>query len=123
MTSDGGHEVLVCRGPECGDRRFAADIAAEFRRLIKARGLESRVKVDRYCCFGKCRSGPNVLTREIGPGGPPLVVAPGPGSRLHLGVRPAEIGGILDGLVRSAGASAAPPVDAALAPPPSSRDY
>jgi hypothetical protein len=104
------HEVVVCRGPECGGQRFSADVAAQFRRLIKARGLESTVRLDSYCCFGKCRSGPNVLTRKVVPGAVTPVVATAPGGRLHLGVAPADVGAILDGLA------------AALAPSSRSRD-
>ena len=93
------HEVLVCRGPECGGRRFSADVAAQFRKLIKARGLESLVKVDSFCCFGKCQSGPNVLTREVAPGQLTPIVATAPGGHLHQGVGPGDVGAILDGLV------------------------
>jgi len=112
------HEVFVCRGPECGGRRFSADIAAQFRKLIKARGLEERVRLDTFCCFGKCFSGPNVLTRQLAPGELKPVVAMAPGGRLHLGVAPKDVGAILDGLV--AGPAAEPPAaatgPAALAP-------
>jgi hypothetical protein len=93
------HEVIVCRGPECGGKRFSADVLASFRKLVKARGLESRVRLDTFCCFGKCFSGPNVLTREVRPGVVAPVVAMAPGGRLHLGVAPAQAGAILDGLV------------------------
>jgi len=57
------------------------------------------VRLDRYCCFGRCQSGPNVLTREADPGPATLYPRPGRGARLHafevdhqpLGIRQGEI--------------------------------
>jgi hypothetical protein len=125
MPDTNTHEVLVCRGPECGGKRFSADVAAQFRKLIKARGLESVVRLDSFCCFGKCFSGPNVLTRKITPGHVTPVVATAPGGRLHNGVGPADVGAILDGLTTPpAVGTAAPDTGAgALAPPRGSGDY
>jgi hypothetical protein len=90
------HEVLVCKGPECGDNRFAGDIADQFRKLVRARRLEGRVRVDRYCCFGRCQSGPNVVTREVPAGTTSFYLVPGRGNRLHLGVGVGDVGAILD---------------------------
>ncbi|HEY3359215.1 MAG TPA: (2Fe-2S) ferredoxin domain-containing protein, partial [Polyangia bacterium] len=92
------YQVLVCKGPECGGKRFAGDIAALFQKQLKARGLEGRIRLDRYCCFGRCQSGPNVLTREA-PDQPELYAVTGPGSKMHPGVGPADVARIIDALL------------------------
>jgi (2Fe-2S) ferredoxin len=61
--------VVVCRGPECGDRRGSRAVYDAFRRVIDARGLASRCELGWQSCFGRCTQGPNVLVREIVDGG------------------------------------------------------
>jgi (2Fe-2S) ferredoxin len=92
------YQVVVCKGPECGGRRFADDIAVSFKRQIAQRGAGARVLLDRYCCFGRCQSGPNVLVREAPDPGTAgdLVV---PKGTLHNQVGPADVGRILDALL------------------------
>jgi (2Fe-2S) ferredoxin len=115
------YQVLVCKGPECGDRRFAGDIAALFKKQLKLRGLEGRILLDRHCCFGRCQSGPNVLTREA-PAADELYAVGGPGGRLHTGVTLADVPRIIDGLLRAdEAAGAEPAAPAAAAPPRSAR--
>jgi (2Fe-2S) ferredoxin len=58
--------VTVCRGPECGPH--AAAILGALRAHIALRGLESRVVLDQKTCFGRCRSGPNLVISEDRPG-------------------------------------------------------
>ena len=72
---DGRFKITVCRGPECGDRRFSRDIHAELTKMTRLRGLDSRVLLDWQTCFGRCRVGPNVLVRRLMPGEDPLMEA------------------------------------------------
>lgn len=55
--------VIVCRGPECGERRDSAAVHAQFQREVKGLGLERVVELRWQSCFGRCRQGPNVLVR------------------------------------------------------------
>jgi (2Fe-2S) ferredoxin len=64
-------QIVVCRGPECGERRNSAALHAELARLVRARGLEARVELDWQSCFGRCQSGPNILVRSCEAGAAP----------------------------------------------------
>ncbi len=64
--------VIVCRGPECGDKRDSRSIHAAFVAQIDARGVGHRCELDWQSCFGRCSQGPNVLVREL----PAAVQAP-----------------------------------------------
>lgn len=55
--------VTVCRGPECGG--FTDAITAALRARIAELGLGDRVVLDHKSCFGRCRSGPNLVISEI----------------------------------------------------------
>jgi (2Fe-2S) ferredoxin len=57
--------VLVCRGPECGDKRGSAEIFQSFQKQVA--GCGATVEMDWQSCFGRCTQGPNVLVREITP--------------------------------------------------------
>lgn len=96
---DGRYKITVCRGPECGDRRFSRDIHVELAKLARARGLEGRVVLDWQTCFGRCRVGPNVLVRRVAPGEDPLLdsLVPRPGCEavLYSGVGPKDASRIL----------------------------
>jgi (2Fe-2S) ferredoxin len=59
------YRIVVCRGPECGDRRDSATLYAELARLIAARNLVGRVELEWQSCFGRCQSGPNILVRLV----------------------------------------------------------
>jgi (2Fe-2S) ferredoxin len=61
------YRILVCRGPECGDKRGSAALHAELVRLLRMRGLTDRVDLEWQSCFGRCQSGPNMLVRVIRP--------------------------------------------------------
>jgi (2Fe-2S) ferredoxin len=78
--------VLVCRGPECGDRRGSAAIHAAFVHELARQGANDRCELAVQSCFGRCTQGPNVLVREL-PTGP--VAAP----RFALADLPPRAGG------------------------------
>ena len=54
-------QVVVCRGPVCGDKRGSAELTAHLRASLAARGLQDRVRVSEEICLGHCLRGPNVL--------------------------------------------------------------
>ncbi|HJZ86669.1 MAG TPA: hypothetical protein VKN99_15935 [Polyangia bacterium] len=66
MTGPPRYRVIVCRGPECGDRRGSGALYAELDRLLRLHGLETRVELDWQSCFGRCQSGPNIMVRLLG---------------------------------------------------------
>jgi (2Fe-2S) ferredoxin len=61
------YKVLVCRGPECGDRMGSVAIHAALIEAIRRRGVEARVELGWQACFGRCRHAANVLVRPINP--------------------------------------------------------
>jgi (2Fe-2S) ferredoxin len=72
--------VTVCRGPECGV--YTDEITATLRARIAELGIGDRVVLDHKSCFGRCRSGPNLVVSEIDerrPGGSRLGLATMPG--------------------------------------------
>jgi (2Fe-2S) ferredoxin len=92
--------VVVCRGPECGERRGSAALYESFLQRARSLGLESQVEMGWQACFGRCRQGPNVMVR-IAPVAPPrtlLATAPaGPGQNaaLYNGVEGDDVDKIL----------------------------
>jgi (2Fe-2S) ferredoxin len=62
--------ILVCRGPECGDRRESRGVYDAFRAAL-AGGFESSCELGWQSCFGRCTQGPNVLVREVVSEAPP----------------------------------------------------
>jgi (2Fe-2S) ferredoxin len=91
-------KILVCRGPECGDKRNSAAVHAEFVCQLAAppplaqAGVE--VQLDWQSCFGKCQRGPNVMVRELRAGEDAFFqsfLVLGPGSALYNMVRPSEV--------------------------------
>ncbi len=63
------YQILVCRGPECGDKRHSADVHAQLQLELAVRPPDgNEVVLDGYSCFGKCQRGVNVLVREVKPG-------------------------------------------------------
>jgi (2Fe-2S) ferredoxin len=115
------YQILVCKGPECGDKRHAADVHAAFVDALKQCPLAgNEVALDRYSCFGRCQRGVNVLVREIKPGENTrlLMMMPtaGPNAYLYHMVRPDEARRILEEHV----AAGRPLLDLTRrAPPPS----
>ncbi|MBP6631471.1 MAG: (2Fe-2S) ferredoxin domain-containing protein [Kofleriaceae bacterium] len=59
------YKVLVCRGPECGERRDSRAVFAALSAAVEAAGLGGRCSLDWQSCFGRCSQGPNVLVREL----------------------------------------------------------
>jgi (2Fe-2S) ferredoxin len=95
------YKIVVCRGPECGDRLGSSAIHARFVEGIRARGLEGRCELAWQSCFGRCRQGPNVLLRAIQPNETRFLLAmaplaPGQGGAFYSGVTPADTARILD---------------------------
>ena len=74
--------ILVCRGPECGDRRESRHVYEAFRTALAERGLDTTCELGWQSCFGRCTQGPNALVREvIAETAPPrfaLATLPGP---------------------------------------------
>jgi (2Fe-2S) ferredoxin len=57
--------IVICRGPECGDRHGSAALHEVFRSALEAHGAEAHTELVWQSCFGRCTQGPNVLVREI----------------------------------------------------------
>jgi (2Fe-2S) ferredoxin len=58
-------KIVICRGPECGDRRGSAALHDQFATALAATGVRERTELVWQSCFGRCTQGPNVLVREI----------------------------------------------------------
>ena len=77
-------KIVICRGPECGDRRGSAILHDAFLTQIEAHGARGHCELAWQSCFGRCTQGPNVLVRELvdaAPGGlvgGGLATLPGP---------------------------------------------
>jgi (2Fe-2S) ferredoxin len=86
--------ILVCRGPECGDKRNSTAVHAALKSALAVSapaGLE--VLLDWQSCFGKCQRGVNVMVQELRPGEDPFFrsfLTAGPGSALYSLVKPSE---------------------------------
>lgn len=98
MTASGKTTlVLVCRGPECGERRGSAAIHAAFVAELRRAGIEAQVQIGWQSCFGRCRQGPNVLVHEVAAAAAGsrlsglLPPPPGRGGALYNGVTPADV--------------------------------
>ena len=76
------YRILVCRGPECGDRRNSRAVYDAFRAQLEAHGLTEACELGWQSCFGRCTQGPNCLVREIVPQAAPsrfmFATLPGP---------------------------------------------
>lgn len=130
----GRFKVIVCRGPECGDKRNSKVVHAAIHAALTSRGLAG-VELAWQSCFGRCTQGPNVLVTEVAAAAMPrfsfaTLPTGRPGrSALYNGCTPDDAGEIIDAhvvggaLVRrliqpvSAPARAADP---SPAPPPAS---
>ena len=60
-------KILICRGPQCGDRHGSAALGDVFRDALDAHGAKEHTELMWQSCFGRCTQGPNVLVREILP--------------------------------------------------------
>jgi (2Fe-2S) ferredoxin len=61
------YKIVICRGPECGDRRGSAALHEVFRSALEAHHARERAELVWQSCFGRCSQGPNVLVRELLP--------------------------------------------------------
>ncbi len=83
MVSPRRFKIVVCRGPECGDRRGSAALHEVFRSALDAHDARDRADLMWQSCFGRCTQGPNVLVRELVPEAAPslgsgFATLPGP---------------------------------------------
>jgi (2Fe-2S) ferredoxin len=95
------YRIVVCRGPECGERMGSHALHAAFVAAIGARGLEARVELGWQSCFGRCRHAPNVLVHPILPHERKFLIAAaplaaGPGTAFYSGVTPGDAQRIID---------------------------
>jgi (2Fe-2S) ferredoxin len=94
------YRVVVCRGPECGERLGSSALHESFLRHARALGMENQIELGWQAWFGRCRQGPNVLVR-LAPAVPVRTLlatppsGPGQNAALYNGVREADIGKIL----------------------------
>jgi (2Fe-2S) ferredoxin len=65
------YRILVCRGPECGDRRGSRAVYDAFRDELARTGLAEHCELGWQSCFGRCTQGPNCLVREMVHAAPP----------------------------------------------------
>jgi (2Fe-2S) ferredoxin len=59
------YKIVICRGPECGDRRGSAVLHDVFGAVLESHGAREHTELVWQSCFGRCTQGPNVLVREI----------------------------------------------------------
>lgn len=95
------YRIIVCRGPECGERKGSSAIHAALADAVRLRHLEARVELAWQSCFGRCRQAPNCLVRPILPGEVRFLVAiapptAGPGTAFYSGVAPSDALRIID---------------------------
>ena len=57
--------IVICRGPECGDRHGSAALHDVFQAQLAEHGAQAHTELTWQSCFGRCTQGPNVLVREI----------------------------------------------------------
>jgi (2Fe-2S) ferredoxin len=96
--------ILVCRGPECGERRDSQSIHQALLHSLHRRSLLDDVALGWQSCFGRCTQGPNVLVQELAaprPGERQFLLATMPLGRagksaLYNGVRPADAEEIIE---------------------------
>ncbi len=92
--------ILVCRGPECGDKRESATLYDAFEAALRERDTSFTIELGRHSCFGRCRRGPNVLVREILPTESMAMVRLMPTAGGHAvvyhGVKPDEAGEVIE---------------------------
>lgn len=95
------YRIVVCRGPECGERRDSRSVFAAFERALGERGVADRCEMGWQSCFGRCSQGPNVLVRIAPSQGarPSLFLPPlgaGQNAALYHGVRPEDAARIVE---------------------------
>jgi (2Fe-2S) ferredoxin len=95
------YQILVCKGPECGEKRGSIAIHGAFERELRACPLHgNEATLEQYSCFGRCQRGPNVLVREVKPGENTRMILLMPtaasGAYLYHGVSPDEARAIVE---------------------------
>jgi (2Fe-2S) ferredoxin len=65
VPGDRRYKIVICRGPECGDRRGSAALHESFHGALERAGARVATELVWQSCFGRCTQGPNVLVREI----------------------------------------------------------
>jgi (2Fe-2S) ferredoxin len=89
------YQILICRGPECGDKRHSSEVMAALQLELRSNPLDgNEATLDLYSCFGRCQRGPNVLVREVKANENQrmilLMPTAGPGAFLYHRVSPAD---------------------------------
>jgi (2Fe-2S) ferredoxin len=96
--------VLVCRGPECGEKRDSASVQHALASELRAQGIgAAQATLAWQSCFGQCRKGVNVLVRELRPGEDAFFLsfkAGGARSALYHGVGVGDVARIVSQHVR-----------------------
>jgi (2Fe-2S) ferredoxin len=81
--------IVICRGPDCGDKRGSRDLRACFAKEAADLGASHLIELDWWSCFGRCSQGPNVLVRPVPTRPESFLSAPatrGPRTALYNGV-------------------------------------
>ena len=101
MNGPRRYKIVICRGPECGDRRGSESLYGAFQAALYARDLDAVVEISWQACFGRCSQGPNVLVRLAPPKEQRFTVAlmpvgPGGNAALYNGVTENDVRRIVD---------------------------
>lgn len=65
FVSERRYRIVVCRGPECGDKRNSRAVHEAFVRAVTSAQVAHRCELEWQSCFGRCSQGPNALVREL----------------------------------------------------------
>jgi (2Fe-2S) ferredoxin len=95
------YQILVCKGPECGDKRNSAAVREAFvRELPTCATHGNEAVIEQYSCFGRCQRGVNVLVREMRPGENTrlylMMPTMSPGAWLYHMVKPEDVRRIVE---------------------------
>lgn len=86
------YRVIICRGPECGERRGSEALREVFAAEAVRLELADRVDLEWQSCFGRCSQGPNVLVRAEVARGHMVTVAAAPiGARANAALYSAVV--------------------------------
>ena len=66
-------KIVICRGPECGDRHGSAALHDVVRAALDRHGAAAHTELAWQSCFGRCTQGPNILVRELTEGEAPTL--------------------------------------------------
>lgn len=66
MTEPKRFQLLICDGPSCGITHDSACLKEHIeKKLAEKEGVEGRVTLLDFTCFGRCDEGPNMLVHEL----------------------------------------------------------